>query len=304
MKRKLLIVAGLACLPALAFGDVLFSSDMSTSTGWSVISTSADDVATFGYDYSAMNIPPSPGGGGDTLALHLAANTTDGVGGGVTVFSDMTFSGIHQLEFDVWGNFAGPAPGGGTGSTEGFGGGIGHDQTTVQRAFIPAGSGGWLGMVTDGSSTRDYRMYKDSGEQWVASGQYDVDTNNSIDPAFAVISPSVDISTVNPPAQTGWTDPGQPAFHWHHVTITVLPDLGPNGWAIFNIDGLQLGVLGRYGSAFPTSGAVSLFHSDYYGSIANQFGFSLYDNVLVTDVPEPTSLVLLALGGLALLRRR
>ena len=301
---RLLLVVALACVPALAFGDVLWSSDMSTSTGWGSVATSTDDVATFGYDYSAMNIPPAPGGS-DTIALHLAANTVDGAGGGVTVFSDMTFSGVHQLSFDVWGNVPGPAPGGGSGSSEGFGGGIGHDQATIHRMFVPTGSGAWLGMTTDGFSTRDYRMYKDAGEQWVASTQYDVPSNDSSDPVFAGISPSVDISTVNPPEdQTGWTDPGQPAFHWHHVVLTVLPDLGDYGWVIVQIDDLQLGVIGRAGSGFSIEGAVSLFHSDYYGSLANQYAFSLYDNVVVTDTPEPTSLVLLALGGVALLRRR
>ena len=107
-------------------------------------------------------------------------------------------------------------------------------------------------MTTDGFSIRDYRMYKNAGEQFVASTQYNVATNDHASPEFPPISPSVDISTFDPPqtGQTGFTDPGDPGFNWHVVVMTVLPS---KNWVIMEIDGLKLGVLGRTGSAFPAS---------------------------------------------------
>ncbi|MBU0641352.1 MAG: PEP-CTERM sorting domain-containing protein [Planctomycetes bacterium] len=285
-------------LPAQA--DVLFASDMSSSTGWGSVATSADDIATFGYDYSAMGIPMPPGGS-DTIGLYLAANTVDVARGSITVFSDMVFSGVHQLEFDAWGNYSTLG-----GSSEFFGGGVAHDQATLNFPGVTTGSGSWLGMTTDGFSSRDYRMYKDASEQWVASTQYDVSTNNNTAPEFPPLFPAVDISTFDPPqtGQIGSTSPGAAGFQWVHVTMTVFPGLGYVQMDLATQHGsLTLGVNGRAGTAAPTSGAISFFHADLYSSVAT-WGFSIIDNVVVTDVPEPAGLALLAVGVLAALRRR
>ncbi|MEZ6086004.1 MAG: PEP-CTERM sorting domain-containing protein [Phycisphaerae bacterium] len=57
-------------------------------------------------------------------------------------------------------------------------------------------------------------------------------------------------------------------------------------------------------AAVPLSGAISLFHYDRYGSVAGQWAAAYFDNIVVTDLPEPASLGLLAIGGIALLCRR
>ncbi len=302
MKKRLIVLAAVICVPAMAFGGVLYSSDLTDGTNWTINEKGGTNTATFGWDYSAMGIPAAPGSA-DTLGLYLSANdgpTATSYGGITASPTGQTFSGNYQMSFDFWSNYNGPAPAGGSGSTEYTGGGIGYDGTSVESSY--EGSGARLLTVGDSSSARDWRMYKGATEQWVASNQYDVSTNNNTAPEFAAIAPAVDISQFAGQGQTGITDIGGPAFAWHHVVITVIEAAGT---AHFEIDGLSLGTCDNaIGSPTNLSGGIHLTHADYYSSMSGALGFAVFDNLVVTDVPEPASLALLAIGGLALIRRR
>jgi hypothetical protein len=97
------------------------------------------------------------------------------------------------------------------------------------------------------------------------------------------------------------TDPGEVAFAWRKVEIEVL-----GGIATWKIDGLLIATVDA--STVALGGGNILFgHSDTNaGSSADPndtlLNVTLIDNVVVT--PEPASLALLGLGGLAMLRRR
>lgn len=55
-------------LPVASNAQILFQSDLNSSTGWTVLQEAApSSLATFGYDYSALGIPASPNGGGSTI---------------------------------------------------------------------------------------------------------------------------------------------------------------------------------------------------------------------------------------------
>lgn len=302
MRNRIFIMGVVLCVPSMALGATLFSDGMASGAAWTVNAVSADDTATFGYNYvAAAGIPLAPGGG-DGLGLRLDANTTDALEGGVTVTpTGQSFSGNYTLSYDVWIQWDSTTGG----TTEYAGGGVGYDGTT-NNGDLGSGSGGYLQLVGDGSSSRDYRMYKDASEQFYASGQYNpaMATNNGSDPFFASISPIVDMSNFDPPqtGATGLTSLGTPGWNWTHVDMVVI---GLAKTIRISIDGTWMGTIdGNVGSSVPLTGAVQLFHYDRYGSVAGQWGAAIFDNVVVTDIPEPASLSLLALGGLAMLRRR
>jgi hypothetical protein len=276
----------------------LFESDLDSGTGWN-IRNQADTAWQFGWDFTTMGIPPSPGG--STTGLKMQANLTAGSAAYVWAVTDQIFSGQYVVEFDFWANSVGPFPGGGGGSTEFIGGGVGREDPLWSlngAALLISGEGG--------VGTGDWRLYKDSSHQYPASGQYDIDTHS--------VPASTDLGGwfpgQEPPqwqqdnyegVQTGAVYDGAPAFAWRHMVITVDSDAG---LANFAVDGHSIGTINaNIGNPVETAGHAQLIYGDPFSSVGHsELCFGVFDNFVVT--PEPMSLALLMVGGLALLRRR
>ncbi len=292
-----LLVTAVFLTASIAAQAALFSDDfdVDSSGNWNIITSSVDTSVTFAFDYSTIGVPPSPNGGGTTLGLRLAANIVSPTGTEAVTLSpvDQTFNGSYQLKFDVWVNANGPFPGGGAGSTEFFTAGIGHDDTTLNKGGT-SGSGAWFAATGEGGSSRDYRAYKNAGEQFPESTQYFAGSvsgaNNAGDPYYAGIG-SIDVATAVPaqtalhPNQTGTTQTGAVGFAWLEVTVTV------NGaTALWEVDGLPIAELDpNIGSSFPLNGNISIGYMDIFTSISDnpEVSFGLIDNLVV--LPDPSA---------------
>ncbi|MCP4591765.1 MAG: M1 family metallopeptidase [bacterium] len=260
--------------------------DSDTSANWAINTSSSDTAATFAYDYSADGIPSAPRSvGGTTKGVKFESNMVlPAAIAGVTISPvGQSFSGDYTLTLDMWINANGPFPGGGIGSTEFVTAGIGSDGSTVNLHGV-SGIGGWFAVDGDGGSSRDYRAYKDAAEQWVASGQYHVDTNNNsgsdLSSYFAAESPPA-WQQSNYPQQSGSTSPGCAGFAWHTVTITVDATAGTVRWTI---DGLDIATLDRnVGADFSITGNIALGYMDPFSSVSDNaaLSFGIIDNVTV-----------------------
>ncbi len=288
-----------AFAPALATGAVLFQTNFDNATGLSVLGT-ADTAATFAYDYSAVGVPANPNDPGNTTALKLEANMSAGAANEIAVVtSGLSLTAPYQVTFDFWINANGPFPGGGSGSTEFGGGVVGHDGVTAGR------NGASLMITGEGGSSYDWRLYKDTGLQYIASGQYDVASNNNWDTDLSTWFPAQSPPAAQAalyPNQTGQTNPGCGGFAWHTMTITVA-----GGLANFKVDGHSIGSIDpSIGNPVSISGEAGVIYADIYSSVSDNaaVSFGLFDNLVITDVPEPGTFILLGLGAVAALRRR
>lgn len=303
----------LLALTASTPAQTLFSNGLDSSAGWTINASGANDVALFGFDYSTVGVPPSPNGGGSTIGLKLQANLAGGVQSGVSVSpTGQAFTGDYQLRFDLWQNYNGPVNGGGSGSTQLSGGGIGTAGTVSQRdtgATTPNGQDSVFFMATgDGGATVDYRIYPKGVYAGVASGFYaagtGADVRNDLDPYYAsfgaVGAPAAQTTLF--PNQTGTSRVGSMAFEWHDVVITKVGNT-----VTWDIDGVRLGTVDTTGIVFGGDN-ILLNHSDINaGSSADAnspaMAFGLFDNVRVTVVPEPSTFSLMAVAGAFLVSR-
>jgi hypothetical protein len=294
-----------ASLPS-AGAAVLFQDQMTTASAWNVNSRSADILTTFAYDYSADGIPEAPNtqvGDTATSGLKVEANL-DTVSGSefLTAYPlGQSFTGTYQLRFDAWMNFT--VAGGGT--TEFLGGGIGYDDLTADIA-----SGAQVMATGDGGSSNDWRAFKSPPQFFIPDAAMAAGTHQGSNAYYANFLPAV-----APPAAQGQAAgtgvAGSPGFQWitWQFTVdnnTVLVDIEkPNGDTLRIVD-IDCADTSDGSGGCGTAGNISLFYADFFSSIASDpnLQFGLYDNVIVTDVPEPASVVLVALGGLMMLRRR
>lgn len=265
------------------------------------IPQSTDALATFAFDYSALGIPLAPNTtDGTTLGLKMEANVTSGSANGVTLHTIVPFSGSYVVKFDAWVNANGPFPGGGGGSTEFITMGVGGDGTTANIGS--SGSGGWFAATGEGGSSRDYRLYKDGGEQFPASGQYNAgigsSANNGSDPYYAQFG-GVDVGALAQGGlfvqQTGVSGGGSFGFAWHEVEMRVVSDGGTAGATSVSwwIDGLQIATLDAgVGSSFTTDGFVTLGYSDIFSSVSDNaaLSFGLFDNLRIGTLATATSI--------------
>jgi hypothetical protein len=288
-------------------------SDGSSAANYGTISTDgASSFATFGYDYSVMGIPSAPNSGdGSTRGLRLDANfSPTHQAEAITLYTLQSFSGDHLVQFDAWINANGPFPDGGSGSTNYLTAGVGHNGT-VNNFVANTGFGGWTAVNGENGSGIDYRFYKDSTLQGVATAQYAAGTaanaRNGLNGYYDQFG-GVDVSNLpvqganngGPAQQNGTSFLGAFGMQWHRVTLSVDADGGTGGQPAMRwyIDNLLIGTLdaGANG-AFTSNGSVALGYSDptSNGSDLPTHSFVLIDNLVV--VPEPCS-VLLAVFGL------
>lgn len=300
----------LAISVANVSAQTVFTSDLDDGTNWSIV---ADDDTSheFGFDYSRFGIPAAPNGTG-TTGLRMAANIAAGAGAVISASPDnVDLSGQYSVQFDMWINFNT------SGGTTEFGGGfVGFDPSAGPR------SGAGILADSDGDSARDFRLYKDTNEQFVEGGMYnpELTINNGglangadLDPLLLAKFPGQetpaaqgDAAVFDPTNTIVTAADGTLGFAWHEMVFNVDSDAGT---AEFMIDGFTIGTIdSNVGDAVGLTGGFALSHADLFSSVASkpEFAFTVFDNVSVSQVPEPSSfgLAFLACGVLACFRRR
>ena len=307
MKLLVIMSCAIACLVSLTdtSNAALFRDQMNDGSAWSAnVGGSGDSQYAFDYDYSADGIPEAPNGeGGDaaTRGVKLEANLVAPTGGEFfTLYPNgQSFSGDYQLRFDSWSNFATA----GSGTTEFSGGGIGYDGVTADIA-----SGAQAIATNEGGSSNDWRAFKSAPQFFIPDADMTAGSHNGATPHYADFLPSV----ASPASQAqGSSVAGSPSFQWITWEFNVVGN--DVSILIEKTDGSRLEIVSydktdtADGSAgVSTDGNISLFYADFFSSVANtpSLQFGIVDNVIVTEIPEPSSLTLLSLSGLALLRRR
>jgi hypothetical protein len=301
-------ILGLASVSSAALFVENFDADHTAN--WQVNNGPSDGTAQFFFDYSTLGIPTAPHSGGSTRGLRMMANQSNGIFSGLSTSPiGQSFSGNYTLAADVWMNFNGPAPAGGSGSTQIGGLGIGTSGTVANWPGFADGV--YFEASGDGNSSADYRAYSPaavasyqdtSGVYAAGSAAGSRNSSNAYYSGFGNVgAPAAQIALF--PNQTGTVQAGAQAWKWHRYEIVKV------GNSIkWRVDGLLIATVD--GSTFSLGGGnIMLNHSDINATSstdANDFLIcTIFDNVVVTSsVPEPTTLAVLGVGAFALLRRK
>jgi len=292
---------------------ILYSDNFDTNTSANyTVNQDADTTVEYAWDYSAMGIPSAPNSsGGSTLGVKFTANNGDATAAAAAINISPTgqsFSGDYILKFDVWMNANGPFPGGGTGSTEFFTAGVANNGAGVQKSSGTA-NGPWFAVDGEGQSGIDYRAYQATALATPTNPAYGVyaagtaaDARSAANTYYHGTFPGGQtpptFQQVNYPQQTGALAAGTIGFAWREV---VVKKLGTN--VSFTIDDLPIATFQN-----PASGGSNVFigYWDVFSSISDNpaLSFGVFDNLVVEQIPEPSTAVMAALVGLGLAARR
>lgn len=307
------LLAVAVALPGVSFSAPLYSEDFDVdpSANWTVNNGPSDEAHNFFFDYSTVGIPAAPNSAGTTRGLKLQANQTNGIFSGMSVSPtglDLG-TGNYTVHFDWWANFNGPAPVGGSGSTQLSTFGIGTSGTVAQW---PGGTQDsvWFGGTTDGNSASDWRAYSPSAavsypdaSPVYAAGAVAGNRNasNAYYAGFGQLAAPA-AQTALFPQQTGSSLIGSAPFEWHDAVIA------KQGATItWTVDGTLIATVPTADDTVNTGNNIFFGHSDTNTTSSTDVNdvnllFTLIDNVQV--VPEPGTLTLLALGLVALAAKR
>lgn len=313
------LAAGTASAQTQVFSED-FEIDHTLDNTYLTNSIGGSNVAHVFFDYSSVGIPSAPHStGGSTHGLKLSANLLTAVQAfpsGISVSpAGFNITDNFDMHFDMWMNYNGPMPGGGSGTTTFGGAGYGTAGASAQVAGNAFDSV-LVGATIDGGSSADYRIYGPA----VSASYQDVDhiirtDTNSPSVYFAAVAGSRNNTATGnyyvtnfpsgtvPAAQlalypqqtnsttgsggvvgaAGRASAGTLAFGWHDVTlrkvanvITYLVD----GKLIARADVTDAGTLGGGKLVF------SHFDSNATASTdtnAVNLQFTLIDNVTVTN---------------------
>ncbi len=284
------MIAVAIALSASTASAQFFTDGLDDLSSWTV-ATQTDATAAI-VDYSSLGIPEAPnmvGGSGATTGVRFDANLSAGSGQAANLIGAITNGNAdlalstYEVQFDMWINVGVPIPAGGT--EQGL---WGIARTTTNplgrnnRAADGDGIWGWIA-GENGYGTEDAAFF-DGTTELADLG----DTQPGEDVPF------------NAAFTSNFGSADAPANSWVTVKISV-----NNGEVITSFND----VIFFRESGLVTSGDVMVGYEDPFGSLSgdptNQFG--IIDNVIIDDrvtIPEPTSLMLLSLGGLAMFARR
>jgi len=297
MKKLTTITGLLGALSATGFGTTLYSSafdSAGSSSDFNIVSVapSADSII-FGDDYGARGIAEAPNtgtGAAATRGLFMQTNkgatgVVNGINAYLTAGGVSSFVGDIRVSFDMWLNVPTPL----TNTTEvalfgintngaGTNTRTGNTQTGADGVWYHLTNEGGFGSTSTTPNSRDFVGYTGNTVQ--------ARLDNGQQP-FLGLFPNGPLA-------------GAPGNGWVRVVIEE-----NNGTVELRLNNTVISSFANGGFA---DGFVFLGYQDpFSGSLGSTNLYAVYDNLLVEStavVPEPATMTALAVGLLALGRRR
>jgi len=296
-----------------------FETDHRLDNTYVTNTTGGANLADLFFDYSTAGIPLSPNStNSDTHGLKMGANLDAAVQvfpSGISV-SPVGFSITENFDmrFDMWMNFNGPLPGGGSGSTVVGGAGYGTAGTSAQVAGVADSV--FIGATVDGGSSADYRVYApahaasyQAGDHIIASdpssplvyfcgsrannGGGDYYATNfpgqTVPAAQYALYPQQTNSSGTPPNAPGTAANGTLSFKWHDVSLKKVANTitySIDGVLIATADTTDAGTLGGANILFNTYDINTTASTD---PNRTNLQFTLIDNVRITEFTNVVS---------------
>jgi hypothetical protein len=281
-------------------GTVLFSDNFDTDSSslWKV--NYADDwdaFVDFAWDYSAVGVPPAPGGGGTKGMRMRAGNTILQLNGLSASPLNLNLTGDYRLKFDMWINYNGPMPDGGPGSTQNLDAGVGTSGDVVVWLNNPNSDGVWFsatGDGADGATGGDYNAIigatiqnDDTGFYAAGVGPANGGLRNNSHAHYSLwggqAAPAAQLALFS--KQTGVANAGNAGMAWHTVVITKQGQVV--SWVI---DGITIATVTNNGTM---GNNVFVGYQDLFAGSAMsdepEMSFGLVDNLKVQTLIAPTA---------------
>lgn len=304
-----------AVLHSQAISATLYTENFDDGNGatrWTTVSSGPVTSADFAYDYSStLDFAGNPIGvpqAGQTThtGLKLAANTgtTPGTGtiAGINAYANgLNLTTSVVMTFDMYAHFTDTGFGSTNYGTYGF---YHSTQTGTFNSLGPvATSGYWFTNSSDNGTSTAMRALE-VGTQDNTAARY---LNSSQNPGAAG---SVTYQSLFPDQDGagGFSLAGYVLNRWVNVRLTRNMATGLVTWEMKNPSDASYTQIYSVTDATQTenSGTITLGMTDPFASLSGPNTFFLYDNVVVSEIPEPASFVLLGVAMAAFLsvRRR
>jgi hypothetical protein len=292
-----------------AISTPIFTDDFddgNAATRWTTVAHSADTSANYAFDYSGVpdfngNPIGVPQAGQTThTGLRLAANTdaTQAVTGLNAYANGLNLTQSAVMTFDMYAHFT-DAAGSTIYGTFGF---YHSTQTGTWNSLGPvATSGYWFTNSSDNGTATAMRALEAGAQDNTASRYLDSTQNpaSAGGVTYKALFPDQDGAGGNSIA-------GYILNRWVNVRLSRDMATGEVKWEMKNPGDATYTQIYGVTDATQTqnSGTITLGMTDPFASVSGPNTYFLYDNVVVTEIPEPCSMVICLLGAMDLVSFR